>query len=157
MRLALYGGAQPCRPVRERQHEERKRPQRHRARVHAPRGPAPQQPGQRDEGYKRAADPRSREHVPDALWVEPEPAERDGGEREEDEEDVVGGRGVAEEEAREEECADDGDLEDPRRSGRGWSSKLERLTVFDSRGMGLMSGCVCLYELSTLTSETSSY
>lgn len=28
--------------------------------------------------------------------------------------------------------------------GRGWSSKLERLAAFDWRGIGLMSGCVCL-------------
>ena len=65
----------------------------HSAIAHAytrPKGPAPQQPGQRDERPERAADPRGRD-VPDAFWVEPEPAEGHGGEREEDEEDVVGG------------------------------------------------------------------
>ena len=104
-------------PVGQGQYQECKRPKRHRPRVHAPGGPPLQQPGQRDEGHKGAADPRGREHVPDALWVEPEPAQRDGGEREEDEEDVVGGGSVAEEETGEEQCADHGDLEESPRGG----------------------------------------
>lgn len=100
--MALYCQAQSRRPVGQWQYDECERPECHGAGIHPPGRPPFQHPGERDEGHKGPAHTRACEYIPDALGVKPEPAQGDRREGEEDDQDVVSGGNVAEEEAGEE-------------------------------------------------------